>query len=154
MASTTAEFAGPPKELHRLAKDPDEMVFGDTDSGGDCLDGERIPAVAHHEIDRTHHGTGQWTPSHSVGVQELADVVGVNGLGDVAGPERTRHRDRPGRGARGDDLVIRFGAAVVTVAAVPWKATVFWRRGGATDQPLARRARFWRRDTQVAAGSD
>jgi hypothetical protein len=86
----------------RLAKDPDEMVFGDADSGGDRLDGERIPAVAHHEIDRTHHGTGQWTPSHSVGVQELADVVGVNGLGDVAAPSGLVTVIDPGRGARGD----------------------------------------------------
>src|SRR6266446_179056 len=119
MASTTAEFAGPPKELHRLAKDPDEMVFGDADSGGDCLDGERIPAVAHHEIDRTHHGTGQWTPSHSVGVQELADVVGVNGLGDVAAPSGLVTVIDPVVAPEGTDVVLRFGAAVVTVAAVP-----------------------------------
>lgn len=135
MASTTSEFTGPdlvhlvvgvPQQTagdrdaqpgvvgrggqtERLAKDPDEMVFGDL----------------------THHGTGQWMPSHSVGVQELADVVGVNGLGDVAAP-----------------------SGLVTVAAVPWKATMFWRRGGTTDQPLARRARFWRGTPRWPAGSD
>ena len=157
MASTAAEFAGP---------DLVHLVVGVPQQARMRWSSETATLVA---IASMVSGSRQWPTmrsiapimardsgrrSHSVEVQELADVVGVNGLGDVAAPSGLVTVIDPVVAPEGTDVVIRFGAAVVTVAAVPWKATVFWRRGGTTDQPLARRARFWRGTPRWPAGSD